>query len=824
VPPSHLQPKCPRDLETICLKCLQKDPARRYASARVLADDCAAFLQGESIQARPVPAWARVWQWVRRRPARVAAGAGLVLLLLLLLLARKAHLEGQVSRALLGERVANRKAAVAGAEEGLAKALAAVDARDWQKASAGVDSLLSQLEGARAQFPEAPELGRLLARAGRLRDQIARRLTDLDRYYKLGNYRDDACFDRMMGFGLRDGPGRRDKARALVGEALGLFHAAVESGAGLPLENADFTEAQKREIREGCCELLLDLARLEAEPDPGQGPAQRRRQAESARRVLDRAAELGVPSAVYHRRRADCLALLGEERAARSERERARGCPLTTAFDFFLRGNDLYNEGRLADAVRHFDSALALQPSHYGAHYALAVCYLKLHSPRPDLRRAHLALARANLTFCIYQQPRRIWPYLLRGFAHGELGEFEAARADFARVEEALRHEPNEAAHYGVLVNRGVIRILQKDLAGAVDDLTRAVRLKPEDYPAYVNLAQAYQELKQHQKAGEQLDKAVALKPSPATAAVYRTRARWHQRQGDLEAALSDLGQAIRHEPRGPASPEAAGDRLERGRLLLQGGRCAAAVRELDAALAIQPDSPEAHRLRAEALLRLERFARALPSLDRYLAGEVKKGPTLAAAYRARGRARSKVGDHAGAAEDYTHALALEPADAGTHAGRGWAYVLLEAPALALRDFDKALELEPQSADACNGRGYARVKLGRYREGARDAEQAVRLGPPDTRTCYNAARALAQAALRAEADSLPKPGARELSTAYRERAVSLLRQAHDALPADQRPSFWRQTVLRDAALSPLRHTTGFRQLTQAHADVSRDRP
>ena len=69
VPPSRLQPRVSRDLETICLKCLQKEPGRRYAGAGALALDLRCYLSGRPILARPVPSWERVAKWTRRRPA-----------------------------------------------------------------------------------------------------------------------------------------------------------------------------------------------------------------------------------------------------------------------------------------------------------------------------------------------------------------------------------------------------------------------------------------------------------------------------------------------------------------------------------------------------------------------------------------------------------------------------------------------------------------------------------------------------------------------------------------------------------------------------------
>jgi tetratricopeptide (TPR) repeat protein len=109
IPIRRLQPAAPRDLETISLKCLQKEPFKRYLTAQDLADDLDRFLKGEPIVARPVGAWERTLKWIKRRPT-LAALIGVSMVAVLSLLVGGWWAFARVSRSEARERAQHEQA------------------------------------------------------------------------------------------------------------------------------------------------------------------------------------------------------------------------------------------------------------------------------------------------------------------------------------------------------------------------------------------------------------------------------------------------------------------------------------------------------------------------------------------------------------------------------------------------------------------------------------------------------------------------------------------------------------------------------------------
>src|ERR1043165_313466 len=156
VAPSKLNPRTPRDLETICLKCLQKAPERRYETAAALADDLDRFLRGEAITARPVGRVERCARWVRRNPTRAALLVSVIALFTLAL--GYAMLEWDLASKRQIERARLTGRLDSGIQFGQEGRLAEGAAILGQLGNAGFDDLRQRIDQALAEIHLAQKL------------------------------------------------------------------------------------------------------------------------------------------------------------------------------------------------------------------------------------------------------------------------------------------------------------------------------------------------------------------------------------------------------------------------------------------------------------------------------------------------------------------------------------------------------------------------------------------------------------------------------------------------------------------------------------------
>jgi serine/threonine protein kinase/tetratricopeptide (TPR) repeat protein len=786
VPPSRREPVVPRDLEIICLKCLEKDPNRRYLTAQALANDLARFLADEPILARPMNSWELGWRWVKRHKAMTAVAAAVGLAV--------AGISGGISLSAnadhrhLVEKVAEARSTVNDdkAWENTPAILADIDTqvKDQLISETIWPTKQEELESIKNRYA-ARALHRDLTQAYELiMPRAILALREASQNVGVGDIQKEAWQAlARAGFSLRE-----------KGNLIGTF---------------DLTPVEREEIERICYELIL----LVAETKGG----------DEALTILDLAEPLIIKSPTYFARRAECLMQTGQQQAAEAERQRANQCQLT-ALDHFLKGENLYKQGKEKPAIEEFVRALQMKPDHFWARYFMSVCYINANQA---------ALARDNLTVCVKEKPDFVWTYLMRGYAEGRLGEYPAAEADFNSV---LKRTSDRETLYALYNNRGVMRLNQRDrFAEGVQDLQEAARLCPKKYNAYVSLADAYARQKNWNEALGNIELAIANADDPATKGpLYRYRARYHAELKDDTAALADLNQEIELES--AAGLSSAKAYVLRGQLQKKNGQPEEALQSFDAAQRSQPGFIEAIRGRADILAEKKKYPEAIQALNELINKSML--PT-AQDYKARGLAKAMSNDPQGAAEDYSRALELEnkamasfnpePSATGLDTDkktanvvwlltrRGHAYLACQADRAGLHDFDEALRLDSKNREALGGRGLVRVRLGQIDAGLEDARKSLVLGAPTARICYNAGRVYAQAAAAIDSREPRSHITRDKKFEYQNRALELVSRALELLPESQRGAFWQETIRKDAYLSSIHRTQAFSRLEEKYA-------
>jgi tetratricopeptide (TPR) repeat protein/tRNA A-37 threonylcarbamoyl transferase component Bud32 len=693
VPPSRLQPKVPHDLETICLKCLQKEAGKRYASCTALADDLHRFSTGEPIRARPVGRAERLGRWCRRNP-RVAALSGVVAVLFGLLTA---------SAIAIGMRLSREREAVAEtrkiAGERLDRAAAAIAAGDSQRAG----DLLQQ-----ANLPmlnRSPELADIRSQMRELQEQV-------DVYAEFKKILDQARFSCFGSLSQKKEGQRYCRRLVELYDQIETHTGAAASG--LPPLN----DEQQRRFNEDVFDAFLIAAIVERDLAENGEESLQKQAAQRALDLLNRANKVVPDSKAFYANRCACWGKLGDPERDAADRKRAKAIVPTTAVDHFwhgfanhLRGDQALRKGDRKAAEKWYREELAeyadflrLRPDHFWGYFNWSLAHVQLGDWQEAL---------FGFTACIRLRPDFPWSYNNRGNMLLRLKRYDLA------IEDCTAALARDEHYFAAYENRGLAYLAQGKNEQALRDFNRAIELKPKHAPLYMHRATTYRRMNRLTEALPDADHAVALNGNNAQA--YSTRAGIRMAARQYAPARDDYSAAL------ALAPRAAN--ILQDRTLLNWMH----LKDFDAAVAdaeqlakLQPRNPVPHRILGSIYLGRRHYDKALDAFKKAL--DLKRDyPEVLWAVA---QIHLWQGDANKALQVMDPLIAhLSPESPQSLNVRGDIYRSLSRLEDAAKDYQRLIELRPKKPDAYISLALVLTRQGKAEQAAACYDRMVAANP-----------------------------------------------------------------------------------------------
>lgn len=687
IAPRRIQAQIPADLETICMKALEKEKSRRYASMKALSDDLERFLTGEAIHARPPSIGYRIGKAISRRKAAI----GLVGVAACLTVFAVWGLS-RISRAEL--RIEENTESVF--QDASKKAEMAMQAGRWKEAIFESNRGLSIHPDSELETLRDLATSRLdrEVRKSRLQEEVQglqAKMIDIQPRFYINNID--------------------------IWESLAPFQTALEKLANLKL-SSDYVEfSEGWDLLGRGWFLLGNLDRavvhlkkaLEVSPDDFESRVL------LAKLHFRKAVEL---NSVYGKWEGSKMTLLANGEIERAKALLKYPMPVTLEDSLFLDVTRVYLawfEGatpvQIIEACRkglkRFGSRLGTEE------YWMLMGFL-----------GHGAESVKELTQAIERKPQDSWALWLRGHLNVRFKDWEGALEDFSS---AIRIRPGFASAW---VNRARMYSEMQDWRKAEEAFSELIQQSPGNARLWLMRGESLRAQSKFDPAISDVTRAIEIDPNWGNA--WYTRGLIQQDAGRGTEAVKDYSEAIR------IYPQWEKPYFARATVFRERKEFAMAISDFHRVLQIDPHHYPAYMNRAK-LLSAEGD---LKSTIAIYTEAIQKWPESSDAFLLRGVARSDVGDLDGAISDYTRALEIDPEMVLALNNRGNARYMKGDLDGAIADLSRALEFDPTYAYAWNNRGLAREKKGDIDGAIDDYTKAIELDPKYTRAWYS--RGIAQ--------------------------------------------------------------------------------
>ncbi len=701
-----------RELDTITRKCLEKEPARRYATARGLADDLTRWLGGDAILAHPPSTFYRMRKLLTRRRGLVAAVLATLVAAGVAWFVVAAMAKGREFARLRADALsAHRESRWTDARTA---ALRGLEIRADTELARIADDARVRIEGGDA------EQRRLLAEAGAYR-RLQERLKPVDGliketrplfYVESYNIREqlnkvERALDDLERASADPEFARHVDLWTLLG--MGWYFVGHSTKAMERLHRARELAPDDGRVNFYLGRLYLEQGAAYAGKPEGEASAKKWIlaawscfQKQFAGPVGPEEIDRHLPEAyrALARGQREEVLRLCDEGWRRFEKE------LGSEEYWILRGTLL--EG--SAALEAYDGAIKKKP-----HFAWA-WYLRglILAQARDRTAATAAFSRA-----IEINPHLAPAYNNRGVQYWDAGDLDRAMADFTA---SLTANPTYVLAWS---NRGQTRSKTGDLDGAIADLTECIRLDPKDAIAWTLRGDARRARRAEKESLVDYDEALRLDPELIDALINRAGARGES--GDFDGAIADADAALKRRPKDALALH------NRGRARTGKGDLDGALKDYNAAIEADPLLAEAWMSRGNTRASLGDIQGGIDDCTK----AIQINPKLAIAYTNRGAARIHLGDVAGALADHTAALKIDPRCVEAYINRAAVKRATGDLDGAAADCDEALKIAPDSSIALTTRGTIRQENGDLPGALVDHDRAIKIDPRNSSAWTN---------------------------------------------------------------------------------------